>query len=83
MSPRRLGAAALLLAAAGVLTRAQAPRSKEAARPVAARRFTVVEASIPDMQAALERAASRRSEIVQQYLARIATYEDSCTPRSP
>jgi len=38
--------------------------------------FTVVEASIADMRAALEARRVTSVEIVQQYLARIATYED-------
>src|SRR5712672_3357652 len=38
--------------------------------------FTVVEASIPEMRAALARRAVTSRELVLQYLARIATYED-------
>src|SRR5438093_2479019 len=38
--------------------------------------FTVVEASIPEMQAALRSGRVTSHEIVQQYLTRIATYED-------
>ncbi len=38
--------------------------------------FSVVEASIPEMQAALARHRVTSHELVQQYLARIATYED-------
>ena len=38
--------------------------------------FTVVEASIPEMRAALEQHRVTSHQIVQQYLARIATYED-------
>jgi amidase len=38
--------------------------------------FTVVEASIPDMQAALKSGKLTSHELVQAYLARIATYED-------
>ena len=38
--------------------------------------FAVVEASIPDMQAALRSGRVTSHEIVQQYLTRIATYED-------
>jgi len=50
--------------------RAQAPRSAPAAP------FSVVEASIADMRAALEQHRTTSREIVQQYLARIAMYED-------
>ena len=39
-------------------------------------KFTVVEASIADMRAALEAGRVTSAEIVQQYLGRIATYED-------
>ncbi len=39
-------------------------------------RFSVVEASIADMQTALARRRVTSRELVQQYLARIATYED-------
>src|SRR5437867_3733754 len=38
--------------------------------------FTVVEATIPDMQAALKSGRVTSHDIVQQYLTRIATYED-------
>jgi amidase len=45
--------------------------SKPAPKP-----FTVVEASISDMQAALKDGRVTSHELVQQYLIRIATYED-------
>src|SRR5712692_10735354 len=38
--------------------------------------FTVVEAGIPQMQAALKSGRVTSRDLVQQYLARIATYED-------
>ena len=38
--------------------------------------FTVVEATIPDMQAALKSGRLTSRDLVQQYLDRIATYED-------
>ncbi len=49
-----------------------------AAKPLAAQgqRFSVVETSIADMRAALEQHRTTSREIVQQYLARIAMYED-------
>jgi amidase len=50
---------------------AQAPR--RASTPPA---FSVVEASIPEMRAALEQKRTTSREIVLQYLARIALYED-------
>ncbi len=48
--------------------------SAQAARPAA--QFTVVEASIADMRAALVAKRTTSREIVMQSLARIATYED-------
>src|SRR5438067_2276872 len=44
--------------------------------PLAAQRFSVVETSIADMRAALEQKRTTSHEIVAQYLARIALYED-------
>jgi amidase len=46
------------------------------ARPPAAPAFTVVEATIPAMRAALEQRRVTSRELVQQSLVRIATYED-------
>ncbi|MGH7618682.1 MAG: amidase family protein, partial [Gemmatimonadaceae bacterium] len=51
---------------------AAAPLAAQTARPS----FSVVEASIADMRAALEQHRTTSHEIVAQYLARIATYED-------
>jgi amidase len=45
--------------------------AKETPKP-----FSVVEASIPEMQAALKAGRITSHELVQQYLTRIATYED-------
>jgi amidase len=63
----RLMRGLMLLAAAGSLLAAE-PRSTQ--------RFSVVETTIPEMQAALARHRVTSREIVQQYLARIAMYED-------
>src|SRR5258705_5687979 len=46
------------------------------AQSTARKPFSVIEASIPDMRAALARRAVTSRELVLQYLARIATYED-------
>ncbi|HTS49884.1 MAG TPA: amidase family protein, partial [Bryobacteraceae bacterium] len=64
-----------LLAAAMLLPclRAQAKRDLPA---VHAPQFSVVEASISDMRAALEQGRVTSRELVTQYLARIAMYED-------
>jgi amidase len=43
---------------------------------IAAKPFTVVEATIPEMQAALKDGRVTSRELVLQYLVRIATYED-------
>ncbi|HET7436036.1 MAG TPA: amidase family protein [Thermoanaerobaculia bacterium] len=64
---RALVLAALTLAAAIPAIAAQKPTPKP---------FSVVEASIPDMQAALRDGRVTSRELVQQYLIRIATYED-------
>ena len=57
----------LLVAAAALTIRAQNGRP----RP-----FTVVEATIPELRAAMEQKRVTSRQIVQQYLMRIATYED-------
>jgi amidase len=44
--------------------------------PTAGKAFTVVEASIPEMRAALEQRRITSRQIVQQYLTRIGMYED-------
>jgi len=59
--------AAASVAAAATFAAAQTPPLKP---------FTVVEATIPDLQAALQQRRVTSREIVLQYLARIATYED-------
>jgi amidase len=73
--------ALILLALAGVLPGltlvAQTRRTPAAAtptRPTAA--FSVFEASIPEMQAAMKSGRTTSHAIVQQYLSRIASYED-------
>ena len=68
-------ATALLLALATFGIRAQTARKPPA--PVAARNaFTVVEATIPEMRAAMQQGRVTSHQIVQQYLTRIALYED-------
>jgi amidase len=61
-----------LLAAAGILALTQGRRSETSA----VQPFNVVEATIPQMRTALEQKQVTSREIVRQYLARIATYED-------
>jgi amidase len=62
--------AGLAVLQVGVVVGAQAPR-RPAGPP-----FSVVEASIGDMRTALELGRTTSREIVQQYLTRIALYED-------
>jgi amidase len=45
-------------------------------RPAAGRTFTVVEATIPEMQAAMEQRRVTSRQLVEQYLMRIGMYED-------
>ena len=59
---------AFLLIAGGQATAPRTPRATPA--------FNVFEASISDMQAAMKAGRTTSHEIVQQYLTRIATYED-------
>ena len=61
----------LLLAA--LVTFAAVAQAAKPAKP--ARPFSVVEASIPDMQAALKEGRVTSRELVTQYLVRIATYD--------
>src|ERR1051325_756382 len=64
-----------LLGAIGSLTIASQQLSAQQA--TRAKPFTVVEASIDDMRKALEQRRTTSHEIVQQYLTRIALYEDA------
>jgi amidase len=59
------------IATVALLSLALAAHAKEQPKP-----FSVVEASIPEMQAALKSGRVTSHELVQQYLLRIATYED-------
>jgi amidase len=63
----------LLLVAAGLAaaTLALSAQPKKTAKP-----FTIVEATIPDMQAAMREGRATSHDIVQQYLVRLAMYED-------
>ena len=66
---------AVAIAAAFVTLSAQ---TRKASPPAAASRtpFTVVEATIPEMRAAMEQHRITSKELVRQYLMRIGTYED-------
>ena len=66
-------ATALLLAFATLGTQAQ---TKKPAAAASHKTFTVVEATIPEMQAALKSGRVTSREIVRQYLERIGMYEE-------
>jgi amidase len=51
-------------------------RRPAASKPEPQAAFSVIEASIPDMRRALEQGRTTSRDIVQQYLTRIALYED-------
>ena len=65
---------ALALAVATFTPSAQTKRAAAPAPPKPP--FTVVEATIPEMRAAMEQGRISSRALVQQYLVRIATYED-------
>ena len=65
----------LMLATLTALTTLTA-QTKRAAPPAARKPFIVVEATIPEMRAAMEQGRLTSRELVRQYLIRIATYED-------
>ena len=52
------------------------PRRAATPSAATAKLFSVIEATIPDMRAALEQGRTTSHDIVQQYLTRIAIYED-------
>ena len=63
-----------ILLVAGILTVAAPASAQGPAEP--SEPFSVVEKSIPELRQAMERGVTTSREIVLQYLARIATYED-------
>jgi amidase len=69
---RRLLLVIVLLVAATLIGRAQRSADLRPATPA----FSVVEASMADMRAAMEQGRASSRDIVQQSLTRIATYED-------
>jgi amidase len=71
---RTFAVATAVLLLGSVLPAQQSPRG--AAKASATPRFDVFEASIADMQAAMKAGRTSSHDIVQQYLTRIAKYED-------
>src|SRR5881394_1215773 len=65
-----------LLAAGAAAQAPSTSAAKPPSRPAASKSFDVFEASIPEMQAAMQSGRTTSHAIVQQYLTRIATYED-------
>src|SRR4051812_6520578 len=51
-------------------------QQRRPASPAPAKPFSVIEATIPEMKAALEQKRVTSKELVRQYLVRLATYED-------
>jgi amidase len=70
---RVIGVLTMAGAIAGLSIAAQ---TRRAAAPAAHDSFTVVEATIPSMRAAMEQGRVTSRELVRQYLVRIGTYED-------
>src|SRR4051812_8043279 len=69
--------AALIIAGTLTLGTMSAQTSKSAPRATAvSKSFTVVETTIPEMQAALKAGRVNSREIVRQYLQRIGMYEE-------
>src|SRR5262245_22541070 len=71
---KRALVAFVIVAAAAALTTSAC--TQPAAAPASGKAFTVVEATIPEMRAAMEQGRVTSHEIVRQYLERIGTYED-------
>src|SRR5450830_87112 len=65
-----------VLALLVVTSQAPAPAARPIKAPAKAAAFDVFEASIPEMQAAMRSGKTTSHAIVQQYLNRIASYED-------
>src|SRR6195256_1473517 len=74
MHPTRISAALAILAVLSLLAVVQAQRPRV---PAGKRAFSVVEASISDMQAAMREGRVTSRELVLQYFARIAVYEQT------
>jgi amidase len=74
----KLAPAIVVLAATTFAAVPSGVEGQKAAAPASgtAARFSVFEASIPDMQAAMKSGKTTSHEIVQQYLNRLVTYED-------
>jgi amidase len=74
MHPTRISAALAIFAVLSLLAVVQAQRPRV---PAGKRAFSVVEASISDMQAAMKEGRVTSRELVLQYFARIAVYEQT------
>jgi amidase len=76
ITPMKLMMLAAAAFAVAALTTAAAQTKKTTTAAATKRPFTVVEATIPEMRTAMEQGRVTSKELVQQYLMRIATYED-------
>src|SRR5213596_1776725 len=72
MTTRAIAVCALSLLAVVIMS----AQAKRGAAPATRQPFTVVEATIPEMRTAMEQGRVTSHELVRQYLARIAMYED-------
>src|SRR5438046_54811 len=72
----RLFPGAVVLVAVSALAAIRAQNGRKPSASTSHKPFTVVEATIPEMRAAMEQGRATSREIVRQYLVRLATYED-------
>src|SRR5207249_10334625 len=72
----RLFPGAVVLVAVSAFAAIRAQNGRKPSASTSHKPFTVVEATIPEMRAAMEQGRATSRDIVQQYLSRIATYED-------
>src|SRR5438093_304932 len=72
----RLFPGAVVLVAVSAFAAMRAQNGRKPSASTSHKPFTVVEATIPEMRAAMEQGRATSRDIVQQYLSRIATYED-------
>ena len=66
----------ILLGPILVMAQTACNRPTDASAPASAAPFTIVETGVPELQAALQSRRITSRQLVTQYLARIATYED-------
>src|SRR5436309_6946460 len=72
----RLFPGAVVLVAVSAFAAMRAQNGRKPSASTSHKPFTVVEATIPEMRAAMEQGRVTSHELVRQYLTRIAMYED-------